>query len=533
MARKTALSAVIDVGSNQLTMKIAELPTGNKPRVIEEVRGSLALGEDTYTSQNIRKESIRRCCEILQGFNHKLKEYKIEQVRVVATSAIREALNRDYVCTRIQQSCGLEVEILDNNIERFYHQLSMTECMPQFGELIQEGVTVLDIGAGSIQISSYDKNGLAYSHNLLLGALRVHEMMDRLRDRTRDYIALLDEYIGSELNDFQILEGDNKSPTHLIVLGAQLPYFKKLAGLKKDDELMPVHRFKKLLDELRRDSPIDLSTQYGIPANEAELLLPAASILEKYLTNVRADMIHMPPADLTDSLLLELSVKQKKAVNAYDHERDIVTSARHIAKRFRYDQKHTKIVTKHALALFDVLAKPFGLTKRLRIYLELAAILHDSGKFLQINRHSRQSFHIINSLDLFGISNRERLLIAYIARFHSAVWSPSLEDMIELDRGERQLVLQLAAILRLADGLDASHTQKLTNVIMRVRDNRLIVSIDNSIDTTLETSTTEEKGLLLLEVYGLVLEFKYLAPERFEAKKTGGIGKGDASEQRS
>lgn len=511
-----SLKAVIDLGSSQLMLKIAEVTATQPPRVVEQVRGSLALGEDTYTSHRISEENIRHCCEILNHFRKKLAEYKLSEAKVVATSAIREAYNRDYVLTRIRQETGFEVEILDNNIERYYHKTAMTEHLPEFPEMIKQGVVVLDIGAGSIQISKYDANGLAYSHNLLLGALRVHEMMDRLKDKTRDYTKLLDEYITSELNDFMILEGDPGGKNHFIALGAELPYLKKLAGLKQDVETMDTKQFTDLLDLLRQKKPLELTTKHGIPAHVAELLLPAATILEKYAADARGHIIYMPTSDLCESLLLEHSSEKKKRKLNYLHSNDVLTSTRHIANRFRYDKKHTEVVTAHALKIFDVLKKAYKLTDRQRLYLEIAGILHDSGKFIQVNRHSHQSFHIIKSLDIFGITDRERLMIAYIARFHSATWSPKREDMPELELEERQSVLQMAAILRLADSFDASHTQKLAQMLVRIKNNRLIVSIDASVDTTLETSSASEKSQLLLEVYGLVLEFKFLASDRFE-----------------
>lgn len=519
MTKQTSLKAVIDLGSSQLMLKIAEMSTQAKVKVIEQVRGSLALGEDTYTTHKISEENIRYCCEILNDFRTKLAEYKIEDAKVVATSAIREAHNRDYVLNRIRLETGFNVEILDNNIERYYHKRAMTEHLPNFSEMIQEGLVVLDIGAGSIQISKYDGNGLAYSHNLLLGALRVHEMMDRLRDKTRDYTLLLDEYISAELNDFMILEGDKESLNHLVVLGAELPFMKKLAGMKSDIEVMDEKTFRDLVDFLRHKKPLELTTKHGIPAHEAELLLPAATILDKYVDKARGHVIHMPASDLCESLLLELAGDKRKSKLGYDHDNDVLTSTRYIAKRFRYDKKHTETVTRIALQIFDVLKKDFALTARQRLYLELAGILHDTGKFIQVNRHSHQSFHIIKSLDIFGISDQERLMVAYIARFHSATWSPVRQDMPELNRNDRQSVLQMAAILRLADSFDASHTQKLAQMIVRQKDMRLIVSIDAGIDTTLETSAAAEKSQLLQEIFGLVLEFKFLPSERFKKEK--------------
>ncbi len=509
------LYALIDVGSNQLVMTIAEIYSHAKPRIVEQLRGSLALGEDTYTTRRIKEDNIVRCCAILTDFKQKLKEYKIKEVCVVATSAIREALNRDYVVNRIRQSTGFDVEILDNSMERYYHQLAMTERMEQFSELIAEGVTVIDIGAGSIQVSKYSEKGLLFSHNLLLGALRVHEMLDRLKDKTRDYTNLLDEYISSELNDFRILEGDFEAPGYIIALGAQMPYFKSLMGMKHGDITMSLSSFEDLLKLLRSEQPIELTTRYGVPAHEAELLLPAATILEKYSLHAKGHVIYMPPGDLGESLILERSLKHKKVKHNYGLEKDILTSVRHIADRFQYDAIHTELVTGHALKIFDALKKTYALTNRERLYLEIASILHDVGKFIQINRHSHQSFHVINSLDLFGISNQERLMIAFIARFHSASWFPTPDDCPGLNTEERQTVLRLASILRLADSLDASHTQKLSKIQITIKEPRLFIEVDNSLETTLEQSTMSKKGQLLRDVYGLIPEFRYRPTEYF------------------
>ena len=90
MPKKPELLAVIDVGSNGLTLKIAQAERkGNLPRIIESVRGSLALGRDTYNEQVIREDNIVRLCSILLGFRQKLREYRLTQARVVATSAVR------------------------------------------------------------------------------------------------------------------------------------------------------------------------------------------------------------------------------------------------------------------------------------------------------------------------------------------------------------------------------------------------------------------------------------------------------------
>ncbi len=515
MVEKIELAAIIDVGSNRLTMKIAEISGQHKPRVVEQVRGSLALGEDTYTLGRIREENIRRCCTILHEFKQKLKEYKIKQVKVVATSAIREASNRDYVTMRIRQETGFDVVILDNSMERYYHQEAMTERLPQFRDLIRDGVIVVDIGAGSVQISSYNAEGLIYSHNLLLGALRVHEMLDRLRDRTRNFTALLDEYIAAELGDLRILEEEQTAAKHIIVLGPQVNYLKKLAGLKKSHEHMNLDLFEQLLETLREEPPIELTTAHGIPAHEAELLLPAATLLERFVRDSASSEILMPQADLSDGLLRVHIGSKHQGKDDYNHEHDIITSTRHIAKRFRIDEAHTNLVQAYATTIFDVLAKRYNMNGRHRLYLELATILHAVGKYIRINPYDMQSFHIIRNLDLFGLADREQLVVASIARFQAQQGLPSLGDLTGLEGEERLVVLQLTAILRIADALDASYTQKMPVLHARLKDKFLQIDIDNSIDTTLETSVTDERAKLLADVFGLSLNYRYRPHEYF------------------
>ena len=128
MAAKTPqnLRAVVDVGSSSMTMKIA-VKSQQAAQDIETLRGNLALGIDAYNAKFIRESNIDRYCEILQNFSMKLDEYGLAQsdCRVIATSALREAQNRQYVM-RIAQDVGFKVEVLDNSIERYYHNMAIS-----------------------------------------------------------------------------------------------------------------------------------------------------------------------------------------------------------------------------------------------------------------------------------------------------------------------------------------------------------------------------------------------------------------------
>ena len=148
------------------------------------------------------REQYRSMPEILQT-SHETYEYGLAQsdCRVIATSALREAQNRQYVIMRIAQDVGFKVEVLDNSIERYYHNMAISETLPEFPKLIEEGALILDIGSGSIQVSAFKDKDCLFSQNLLLGVLRAK--VRQSREQTKDYVSLMNEYVDSEINDFQ------------------------------------------------------------------------------------------------------------------------------------------------------------------------------------------------------------------------------------------------------------------------------------------------------------------------------------------
>ncbi len=495
--------ALIDVGSSSLTMKIAELSRGEAPRIIETVRGNLALGEDTYTHRRISDRNVDLCCEILQGFRLKLEEYRITDYRVVATSAVREAENKVYVLMQIRHKTGFEVEVLDNGIERYFHNVAISEAIPEFSDLIEEGVIILDISSGSVQVSAFRHSECHFSHNLRLGVLRINEMMDRLRGRSRDYIDLMNEYVDAEINDFKVVEPGGMTYPHLIALYPGSIFLHRLAGEEPDRPIIRRKSLQKIYQVVCRVSPDALNLDYQIPSDIAELLLPATLIIRKYANYNDLKRIYLPQTDIGDGILTALAARAYHYTPNYDHRSDTVSLARHLASRFRYDKGHTDFVEVMSLRVFDALKKRYGMSERDRLLLQLAAILHDTGKFIHLNRHSERSFNIINFIELIGLSEAERQRVAWIARLHSSSRLPSQTFLDEIGEQDMDDIIRPAAILRMVDALDASHRQKFISVKPKVKGATLILRYETNDDVTLEEASLKGKGLLFETVFGL------------------------------
>ncbi len=502
MARKK-LFAAIDVGSHEIQMQIAELSKGEMPLMVETIRRTLPVGTDTYISGKISQPVLEACIEVLQGFVEQLKTYRIGAYRAVATSAFREASNRAFALDQINRASDLDIEVLSNAEERAYHILATSVKMEHFNELIRQGTLLVDIGAGSIQVTVYDKEQFIFSQNMLLGSLRIRELLSDLERRAGDFTGLMEEYISSDLDYYHLLEPKGILYKNLVVLGGEMAYLKKLAGYDPEaTAVLPGKQFDQLYQQLLDSRPLDLSLNRDIPAEHATLLLPAAIILRKFIRFTGVNSIMLPAATLCDGILIDFARKKHGFVPEHDLNGDVISACRNIAKRFRIDLRHTDFVEKQALLIFDETSRLHRLNSRQRLLLQAAAILHDCGKYVNMSKHNIRSYNIIMATELIGLSRRERDIVAWTARFHTGKTFSDESSYTDLDAADQLVIAKLSALLRLADALDTAHQQKISDVSVQIGESELILSVMSRQEVTLEIWSLEKKGELFRELFG-------------------------------
>lgn len=513
VARRKTIAA-LDVGSHEIRLKIAELSRDNAPRELETISRTLAIGTNTYLSGQISDEVLADCITVLSGLILKLREYRVNNPRVVATSAFREARNLQYVLDQIDRICGLDIEVLSNPEERYYHMIAVAESVPKFQDLIREGTLILDIGAGSIQVTVFDKGEYVFSQNMLLGSLRIRELLADLERRTADFASLLEEYISSDLDNYRMLEPKGTTYRHLIVMGGDTNYLKKMAGLPADQYvLLTGQRFDELYQALLKTSPLDLALEKGVPSEHASLMLPSAMMIRKFLSFTNLTSVHLPAATLCDGLLLDQAHSMADYPLSHDPRQDIIVACRQLARRYKVSRRHAEFVERTALQIFDETTRLHRLRARQRLLLQLAAILHDIGKFVNMSKHNRRTFNIILSTEIIGLSQTELEMVAWIARFYTGDTVFDDRTVTILSAADRLQVAKLAAILRLADALDAGHNQKITALETWADEDTFIIQVNTNDDITLEQWNLEKKDNLFRTVYGLKPRLKIRRPK--------------------
>lgn len=509
--KKNEIIAAIDVGSHALRMKIAQISAHGEIKALELLRHPISLGRDTYAMGRVSFKTVDETCEILKGFKKLMADYSVKTYRVIATSAVREAQNRDYIADQIRLKTGLNLEIISNAEERFLTYKAIRDNLANHEKIRREGALIVDIGSGSIEVSAYRDGHLFMSQNIKLGSLRLREVLSSIEGRTLNFPKILEEYISSSLDQIYVVKGKERYE-NFIALGGEIRIIGDICsnkGGKEHKKLIVKEDFTQLYDTLMHKSIYSIGQEYGVSQERADILLPSMMIFKKLLDKTKAAEIYTPLVSLRDGIISDIVDKKFHTRREAEFMEDIVASARVQGKRYEYDEDHAREVECRALTIFDELKKMHGLGRRERLLLQLAAILHDIGKYIDLNQHYIHSYHIIMTLELMGISREEREIVANVARYHSrAVPSHYDANYKELEEKNKVIGAKLIAIIRLADALDRSHRQKVKEMKILLDGKKVLIKVDVEDDFLLEEWTFETKAEFFEEVFGVTPALK-------------------------
>ena len=499
--------AAIDIGSFELTMKIYEFSGKNPMREVDYISRRLDLGTDTYSRGKISNDKMDELCRTLNEFRDIMKTYRVEEYHVCATSAIRETENITIVQDQIAQRTGMNIEVLSNSEQRFLDYKAVAARGEAFRRIIQEKTAILDIGGGSIQLSLFENEKLVSTQNLRLGVLRIYEFLNRYAQKSSQYENIIDEMAMAQLEIYKKLYLKDREIKNLIVIDDYIsPIALRRARGDVSKTVISTEEFATILEQLKNKS---FFTEESTP-----LIFISAVLINRIAELMEAKSIWMPGASLCDGMAYEYAEKMKMFQGEHDFEEDIIACAMNISKRYMGSRKRAETLENISITIFDAMKKIHGLKKRERLYLRLAAILHDCGKYISMVNIGETSYQIIMATEIIGLSHTEREIVANVVRFnHSPFVYYGQQTTRGLDRDAYMIVAKLTAILRLASGMDRSHKQKIKDIKVSMKGGHTMqILVDTAEDLTLEQALFREKAEFFEEVYSIrpVLKAKKL-----------------------
>lgn len=496
--------AAIDVGSSELSMKIYEISKKNGMREVDHTRYIIELGSDTYSKGMISFELVNELCDVLQSFKLKMQEYRVDEYLAYASSAMREAGNCELIIDQVRVKTGLEVQIIDNSRQHFLVLKSLASQMVRFEELIQEGAAIVDMGSGSLQVSVYEKGRLSLTQNIRLGSLRIREILSTLEGETTSLVNLMEDFISNDIETFKRTVLQDREINNIIAIGEEIAGIFNFINNMKNREYVNLEQFDKIYNRILKLPAREISSKYNVPYEVATILPPTLIVYKNIIKETNAHSIWVSSTSLCDGIAVDYTEHKEGVGLEHSFDEDIVCLCRSIARKYRSNIAHIENVEKLALVVFDALKKKAGLTNRDRLLLQLACILHDCGKFVDMKARTQVTYQLIMATELVGISVAEKRIVAKAVRYNSSDTIPSFSEMhYEIDKKSYMTMLKLSAILRLANGMDRSHKQKIQNIKVSFKNQEMIIRADTIYDITLEYGLIEMRANFIEEIFGM------------------------------
>jgi exopolyphosphatase / guanosine-5'-triphosphate,3'-diphosphate pyrophosphatase len=502
--------AVVDMGASAIRLTVAEGASEGPLHLLEEVSRGVLLGKDTFTHGRLGAATMDATLKALEGFRRIMDTYGVIRYRAVATSAVREASNADAFLDRVRLRTGLEVEVIDGSEENRLTYLAVRERLAQHPALVEGDALLVEVGGGSADISFLRKGQPINSGTYPLGSIRMRQSLGSWQGSHEQGTRLLVRQIHNVVDDIR-REMPLREARHVIALGGDVRFAAaQIVGDLPSGEMPVFDRdvFIRFVDSLVGYDTEQLVEKYRLPQSDAETLVPALLAYRELLVETAADRVTVPDASLRMGLLLDL-VRSDQPQGIEDLRKQVLSSATALGERYRYDAPHARNVADLAVRLFEELRGEHGLSDRHRLLLEVAALLHDIGNYVNIRGHHKHSQYLIAASEIFGLSQDEMLLVSNVARYHRrAVPSKSHLPYMALDREARVAVNKLSALLRLANALDADHLQKIKDVHVLPEDDDWVLEVEGAGDLTLERLASLARADYLTEVFGRKVTFR-------------------------
>jgi len=502
--------AAIDVGANAIRMVIAEVLPDGRVEVLERLQRAVRLGQDSFRRGRLGGETMRAAIAVLRDFGQVLKLYRVERVRAVATSAVREASNADTFLDRVFLATGIHVEVIGTPEESRLTVSAVRRALGSASATDEELTLVVDVGGGSTLLSLLRSGEIETAQSLRLGSIRLQELLLTSEESPDRSAELLRQHIA---NGLATVQGSLPlaEVRRLVALGGDARFAAHQVGEPTaSEDLYTLKRsaFEKLVRRCQRYTPEELAKRHGLPFAEAETLIPALLVYQILWQQTAVEEMFVSHVSMRDGLLLDLA----RDVTGQEDEavlKGVIHSATAIARKYRIDLGHARSVADLAVAMFDQLQADHGLGTRHRLLLRVAGLLHEVGGFVSNRSHHKHSYYLIANSEIFGLNREETQLVAHIARYHRR--SPPRASHLEymsLPRESRVIVSKLAAILRVADALARGRIRRFNDVRFERRDDDWIIYVPGLSDLLLEERAMATKGDLFEDIYGMKIHLE-------------------------
>lgn len=441
MAKRTA---VIDIGSNSARMIVLERTSRFGFYLLNETKSRVRISEGAYENGgNLQPKAIYRAINALKEFLSIAKALKVRKILCVATSAVRDAPNKQQFLSSVKKELNLHIKVIDGKTEALLGAIAAINLLP-----IHNGIT-LDIGGGSSELALIKDRKIVQTISLDLGTVRLKELFSDKNASTEEAITFIHEQLAALPKDFQT--------TLLIGIGGTARAIAQAIMKKEEYPLEKLHGFKYSLDEEKKfidkiiTAPVTKLKKLGIKKDRYDTIKEGALIFREIAKYLGAKEIITSGVGVREGVFLRDLLRN----HHYTFPANFNPSLKSLMDRFCIDIKQSICHYKLAKTLYSALYQEFDSQKSYEKTLLTAAKLLNIGIKIDFYEHHKHSSYIIlNDLE-YGFTHQEIATIATLVRFHKKKL-PNKESIKALQKllPPKNILEWLSFVLALAETIN-------------------------------------------------------------------------------
>ncbi|MGD0445418.1 MAG: Ppx/GppA phosphatase family protein [Edaphobacter sp.] len=482
--------AAVDIGSNSCRLKIASVQM-HRLKTLHEDREVTRLGESVFQTGVISPEAMAATIRALKRFHKAVQMHVVDKVRVVATSAMRDARNAAAFTEWVKSTTGWNVEVISGLEE---------------GRLIQLGVVthevgargrclLIDLGGGSCEVTVSDGGRIKTMVTMPLGAVRLQEEFLQSDPPAKEDVARLKQFIDRELRRAERKVGTPRvglviatSGTAAALAEASGHIRKGRAGKKTLAKKRLEHvgmmtadtpDVRKLADRLAKMNNAQREAVPGIGPRRSEIIVGGALVYASLLERLGLKGFRYSPLGLRDGMLAQMLGEVDLRTSVHQKmESERWAGVLEVCERYNIEQRKAEPVRQHVVELFDALARVHELPEEYKLWLEAAAMMQDVGKFMNHQGHYRHTQYIIANSEIFGFSPEQRTIVSAIARYMGKSRPEPMDRPMRWIPVEEHLhVTRAVVLLRLALALNQDRASAVVQMKIHVYPKRVLLEL--------------------------------------------------------
>jgi exopolyphosphatase/guanosine-5'-triphosphate,3'-diphosphate pyrophosphatase len=482
--------AAIDIGSNSCRLKIAVVHQ-HRLKTLHEDREVTRLGESVFQTGVISPEAMAGTIRALKRFHKAVQLHIVDKVRVVATSAMRDARNAGAFTEWVKSATGWNVEVISGLEEgRLIHLGVVTHEVGARGRCL-----MIDLGGGSCEVTLSDRGSIKSMVSLPLGAVRLQEQFLQSDPPAKADIARLKQFIERELRRADKKLGPVRVGLVVATSGTAAALAEASGHVRKGNMakkslakkrlervgalMADTPDVRRLAERLTKMTNAEREAVPGIGPRRSEIIIGGALVYASLLERMGLKGFRYSPLGLRDGMLAQMLAEVDLRTSVHQKlETERWAGVLEVCRRYGTDLKTVEPVREHVVQLFDALVAVHELPEEYRLWLESAAMMHDVGKFMNHQGHFRHTQYIIANSEIFGFSPEQRLVVSAIARYLGKSRPDPMDRVMRGIPLEQQVhVVRAGLLLRLAVALNQDRASAALRMRAHVYPKRVLLDL--------------------------------------------------------